>query len=49
MTQKELAYIEDTYCHEKNIIEILSNMIESSDDDEIISFLTYEQDKHIYH
>ena len=35
MTQKELLYVEDAICHEKNILAYLENMLEQLDDEDI--------------
>ncbi len=46
MTQKELLYYEDAIGHEGNIIKILNNSIEMTDDEEIKSFLESEVSIH---
>ena len=39
MTQKELLYVEDAIGHEKNIIKICDDMINTLEDEEIVSFM----------
>jgi len=46
MTQKELLYIEDAIGHEKNIIAIISDAINTLEDDNLISFMTNELKTH---
>ena len=46
MTQKELAYVEDAIGHETNIIKICNNIIDNLSDEEIISFMQKEVEKH---
>ena len=46
MTQKELAYIEDAIGHENNIISILDNMIDSINDDDLVSYMNEEITNH---
>ena len=46
MTQKELAYIEDAIGHETNIIKICNDIVNNLSDQEIISFLNQEVQKH---
>lgn len=46
MTQKELSYIEDAIGHESNIIKIITNMLPKIDDQNLITFLNNEQNKH---
>ena len=46
MTQKELAYFEDAIGHEENIIKILSESMESIDDEKIIDFVENEKGLH---
>ena len=46
MTQKELLYIEDAYNHEKNIISIINETINLLEDNDLISFLEDEKEKH---
>ena len=46
MTQKELSYFEDAIGHETNIIKIVSDMISKLDDDNLISFMNSELEKH---
>ncbi len=46
MTQKELLYLEDAIKHEENMICFLNNCISNLEDQDLISFLTEEIDKH---
>lgn len=46
MTQKELSYVEDAIGHETNIIKICENIINSLSDQEIVSFMKQEVEKH---
>ncbi|MBR2712390.1 MAG: hypothetical protein IKE73_01640 [Bacilli bacterium] len=46
MTQKELLYVEDAVNHEKNIIDIINDMVGSVEDAEIIDFIDKELEKH---
>ena len=46
MTQKELLYVEDAIGHENSIIEILTESINSMDDDKLINFLEKDLKKH---
>ena len=46
MTQKELSYVEDAIGHETNIIKICQNIINSLSDQEIVSFINQEIEKH---
>lgn len=46
MTQKELLYLEDAIGHETSIIDICNTSIKEIDDEEIISFLNSEIQKH---
>ena len=46
MTQKELLYLEDAIGHEKNIISICSESINNLEDEELISFMNGELEKH---
>ena len=46
MTQKELLYVEDAIGHENSIIEILTESINSMDDDKLINFLENDLKKH---
>ncbi len=46
MTQKELSYFEDAIGHEANIIKIVSDMINKLTDDNLISFMNNELEKH---
>ena len=39
MTQKELLYYEDAISHEDNIIKICDDMINTLEDEEIVSFM----------
>lgn len=46
MTQKELAYVEDAIGHETNIIKICQDIINNLSDQEIITFMKNEVEKH---
>ena len=46
MTQKELLYVEDAIMHERIIISICDFMIESLEDDDLITFIEKENKKH---
>ena len=46
MTQKELLYVEDAICHEKNIVEICKDIINKLSNEELISFMEKEVKKH---
>ena len=46
MTQKELLYVEDAYLHEKNIIDICNQLIDTFDEEDISTFITKECKKH---
>ena len=47
MTQKELLYMEDAYNHEKYIVSIINETINLLEDNELISFLEDEKEKHL--
>ena len=42
MTQKELAYLEDAIGHEKTIMDVCSNNLNSLDDEQLCTFLKDE-------
>ena len=46
MTQKELAYVEDSIGHEKNIVKILDDSINNLESDELKEFLENEMTLH---
>ena len=46
MTEKELLYVEDAIGHETNIISILKESIKSMQNEDLISFLETEIEKH---
>lgn len=46
MTQKELSYYEDAIGHEDNIIKIITESINNLTDNELISFMESEKEKH---
>lgn len=46
MTKKELLYLEDAIKHEENMICFLNNCISNLEDDELVSFLDKEIEKH---
>lgn len=46
MTQKELLYVEDAIGHENIIIDVCNDTIENLEDEELISFMENEVEKH---
>ncbi len=46
MTQKELDYVEDATTHEENILKILNESIKNLEDEELITFMEEEVEKH---
>lgn len=46
MTQKELAYVEDAIGHESTIISVLENTKEQLQDEELVSFIENDVEKH---
>ena len=46
MTQKELSYVEDAIGHESSIIEILNYESDNLEDENLISFINSELNKH---
>ncbi len=46
MTQKELLYFEDAIGHESNIMKIIENNLHDLMDDELVSFMQSEYEKH---
>ncbi len=46
MTQKELLYFEDAIGHEKNIIKICQNIIDNLENEDLVSFMENEVEKH---
>lgn len=46
MTQKELLYFEDAIGHEKNMIKICQNIIENLENEDLVSFMKNEVEKH---
>ena len=46
MTQKELSYYEDAIGHEDNIIKILEYSLQTLEDENLISFMESEVNKH---
>ena len=47
MTQKELCYMEDAVGHENNIIKICTETINSLEDENLITFMEQEKEKHV--
>ena len=47
MTQKELLYLEDAIGHEKNIISICRDTIQKLENEQLVSFMDCELDKHV--
>lgn len=46
MTQKELSYVEDAIGHESSIIEILNYESDNLEDENLVSFMNSELNKH---
>lgn len=46
MSQKELNYLEDVYNHEKLIIDILTSSKETIDDDNYITLIENQMERH---
>ena len=46
MTQKELLYLEDAVGHEQNIISIIEEELQKLEDDNLITFMQEQLDKH---
>ena len=46
MTQKELLYLEDAINHEKNIIAICNNTVNTLEDENLVLFMEKEVKKH---
>ena len=46
MTQKELSYVEDACSHESSIIKILEDTKNKLDDQELVSYIEREINKH---
>ena len=46
MTQKELSYTEDAVGHENSIISILEDSVKNLEDEDLISFMNEELQKH---
>ena len=46
MTQKELLYVEDAIGHEGNIIKICEDMINTMEDENLITFMEKQIKKH---
>ena len=46
MTQKELSYVEDAIGHESSIIEILNYESDNLEDENLVSFMSSELNKH---
>ena len=46
MTQKELLYLEDAVGHEASILEILNESLKQVDDENIVTFIEEEINKH---
>ena len=46
MTQKELLYFEDAIGHESNMIKVLNETVTNMQDENLISFLNCEIEKH---
>lgn len=46
MTQKELLYVEDAIGHERIIISLCEFMVDSFEDEDLVSFIKKECKKH---
>ena len=46
MTQKELLYVEDAIMHEKNIMGICNLIIDSFEDEDLVTFMEKECKSH---
>ena len=46
MTQKELLYFEDAIGHESNMIKVLNETVSNMQDEQLISYLNDEIEKH---
>ncbi|MBR3162082.1 MAG: hypothetical protein IKF19_05060 [Bacilli bacterium] len=46
MTQKELLYLEDAISHEQIIIKICNESLKSIEDENLVSFIEKEIEKH---
>ena len=46
MTQKELLYVEDAIMHEKNVIAYLDYLVNTLEDDNLITFINEQTKKH---
>lgn len=46
MTQKELAYVEDAIGHESTIISVLESTKEQLQDEDLVSFIEKDVEKH---
>ena len=46
MTQKELLYLEDAISHEDIIISVIEDIIENLENEELVSFMSEEENKH---
>ena len=46
MTQKELLYLEDAIGHENSIISLLNTSLENIEDENLVSFIENEIDRH---
>ncbi len=46
MTQKELAYLEDSCSHEQSIVSIIEESLNNLEDEKLVEFMQNELDKH---
>ena len=46
MTQKELSYFEDAIGHETNIIKIIEESIKNLENEELVTYLNEEKERH---
>ena len=46
MTQKELLYVEDAIMHEKNVVAYLNYLVNTLEDESLISFVENEIKQH---
>ena len=46
MTQKELLYVEDAICHEMNMLDYLNEMLNSIQDENLITMISEHVENH---
>ena len=47
MTQKELAYVEDSIGHESNIIKICTETVNNLQDENLINYINNQKEGHL--